>query len=145
MRLAWCMIVLATVQLSWAPSAAGQERAAPSVLDADSIREVTLEEALGIARTLNPELRVSGTGVEQAEYNRLDAFGNFLPDFNAGFGYSNSSTGRLDQTGQAITTTSYFFQLTGRYNLFEGFRKFTELKSARLDLSAEQARYRQDE
>lgn len=145
MRLAWCMIVLATVQLTWAPSASGQERAAPSVLGADSIREVTLEEAIGIARTRNPELRVSGTGVDQAEYNRLDAVGNFLPDFNAGFGYSNASTGRLDQTGQAIVTSSYFFQLTGRYNLFEGFRKFTELKSARLDLSAEQARYRQDE
>lgn len=145
MRLAWYMIVLATVQLTWAPSVSGQERAAPSVLGADSIREVTLEEALGIARTLNPELRISGTGVDQAEYNRLDAFGNFLPDFNAGFGYSNASTARLDQTGQAIVTTSYFFQLTGRYNLFEGFRKFTELKSARLELSAEQARYRQDE
>ncbi len=145
MRLAWCMIVLATAQLTWAPSAFGQERAAPSLLGADSVREVTLEEAIGIARTLNPELRISGTGVDQAEYDRLDAFGNFLPDFNAGFGYSNSSTGRLDQTGQVITTTSYFFQLTGRYDLFQGFRKFTELRSARLDLSAQQARYRQDE
>ena len=145
MRLAWCMIVLATVQLTWAPSAAGQERATPSVLGAGPMREVTLEEAIGIARTLNPELRVSGTGVEQAEYSRLDAVGNFLPDFNAGFGYSNSSTGRLDQTGQAITTTSYFFQLTGRYDLFQGFSKLTELRSAKLDLSAEQARFRQDE
>ncbi len=137
-------VVLCLVSLVWTATARGQE-AGLTPAGADSVRQVTLDDAIRIARALNPELRISETGVDVAEYNRLDAWGNFLPRFDAGFGYSNSSTGRLDQTGQAITTTSYFFQLTGRYDLFQGFRKFTELNSAQLDLASRQAQYRQDE
>jgi outer membrane protein len=136
--------VFAAVSLASAVPASGQDRDV-TVVGSDSVRLVTLDQAVRIARALNPELRVAEANVDVAEYNRLDAWGNFLPTFDAGFGYTNSSTGRLDQTGQAIVATSYFFQLTGRYNLFEGFRKFTQLNSAQLDLSAQQARFRQDE
>ncbi|UCG75308.1 MAG: TolC family protein [Gemmatimonadota bacterium] len=145
MKRVWCVPVIgAAAFLASALPAAAQETELTAAAS-DSVRQVTLGEAIRIARALNPELRISETNIDVAEYNRLDAWGNFLPRFDAGFGYSNSSTGRLDQTGQAITTTSYFFQLTGSYDLFEGFRKFTELNSAQLDLSAQQARYRQDE
>ena len=145
MKRPWCQAaVLAALCLVPASQAAGQERDM-TVAGADSVRQVTLDEAIRIARALNPELRISETNVDVAEYNRLDAWGNFLPRFDASWGYTNSSTGRLDQTGQAIVSTSYFFQLTGRYNLFEGFRKFTELNSAKLDLNAQQADFRQAE
>jgi outer membrane protein len=145
MRREWFVAAFcAAVSLASAAPASGQNRDV-TVMGSDSVRQVTLDQALRIARSLNPELRVAETNVDVAEYNRLDAWGNFLPTFDAGFGYTNSSTGRLDQTGQAIVATSYFFQLTGRYNLFEGFRKFTQLNSAQLDLSAQQAQFRQNE
>lgn len=149
MKREWFVAVTcAAVSLASAAPASGQDRDQyrdVTVIGSDSVRQVTLGQAVRIARALNPELRVAGTNVDVAEFNRLDAWGNFLPTFDAGFGYTNSSTGRLDQTGQAIVATSYFFQLTGRYNLFEGFRKFTQLNSAQLDLSAQQARFRRDE
>ena len=145
MKRHWChTVVLAILVLVPATRAAGQEREM-TALGADSVRQVSLDEAIRIARALNPELRISETNVDVAEYNRLDAWGNFLPNFDALWGYTNSSTGRLDQTGQAIVSTSYFFQLSGRYNLFEGFRKFTELNSAKLDLNAQQADFRRAE
>lgn len=136
--------ICVAVYLASAAPVSSQDRDV-TVVGSDSVRQVTLGQAVRIARALNPELRVAGTNVSVAEFNRLDAWGNFLPTFDAGFGYANSSTGRLDQTGQGIVATSYFFQLTGRYNLFEGFRKFTELNSAQLDLSAQQAQFRQNE
>jgi outer membrane protein len=146
MKREWFVTALcAAVSLASAAPASAQNVDDVTVLASDSVRQVTLDQAVRIARALNPELRVAETNVDVAEYNRLDAWGNFLPTFDAGFGYTNSSTGRLDQTGQAIVATSYFFQLTGRYNLFEGFRKFTELNSAQLDLSARQAQFRQNE
>ncbi len=117
----------------------------PVVPGLEDMREVTLEEAVEIARRRNPSLEQARAIVDQREFDRLSAYGSFLPRLDMSYGYSNSSTGRLDPTGQSITNTSYSMQLGTSYDLFTGFRRFNDLRSARLDVRAEEARFRQSE
>jgi TolC family type I secretion outer membrane protein len=106
-------------------------------------RRVTLDQAVTIAMQNNPALTQSRASLDQARYNRLAAYGNFLPSISAGYGYSNSSSARLDVTQQSLTRTSYSFQLSGSYDLFTGLRRFSQMKSANLNVEAQQASFRQ--
>jgi outer membrane protein TolC len=108
-------------------------------------RQVTLEQALRLAERNNPSLEQSWSSVEIAGYQELTAWGSFLPNLNLSYQYSDASSGRLDPTGQAITTTSYSAQLRGSVDLFRGFRRFTDLKAARLGVEASEASYREAE
>ena len=119
--------------------------AVPEVGAQDLVRKVTLEEALGLAERNNPNLEQSASSVEIAGYQELSAWGQFLPNLNLSYQYSDASSGRLDPTGQAITTTSYSAQLRGSVDLFRGFRRFTDLKGARLGVAASEARFREAE
>ncbi|MFQ5680051.1 MAG: TolC family protein [Gemmatimonadota bacterium] len=125
---------------------AGSLVAAPAFAqETETVRQVTLQQAVEIALQKNPLLRQAQTTVEQRQFDRLAAYGSFLPGVNLGYGYSNSSTGRLDPTGQSITRTSYTMQLRATYDLFSGLRRFSDVKSSRLSLHAENARLRQTE
>lgn len=108
-------------------------------------RPVTLDEAVSIAMRRNPGLSQARTNIENAEYTRLSAYGAFLPDLNLSYGYSNASSGRIDPTGQGIVRTSYNTRLRASYTLFDGWRRFTDLKGARLGVVEQNARYRQTE
>lgn len=118
-------------------SLAAQQEAAPT------FRPITLDEAIEIALRRNPTLEQARTNIESAEHTRLAAVGNFLPDLSMSYGYSNASTGRLDPTGQGIVSTSYSAQLSASYNIFDGWRRFSDLRSARLGVREENARYRE--
>lgn len=112
---------------------------------ADEFRPITLDEAVEIALRRNPTLSQARTNIESAEHNRLAAVGSLLPSLSLSYGYSNASTGRIDPTGQGIVSTSYTTQLTGSYNIFDGWRRFTDLKGANLGIEESTARYRQTE
>ena len=111
----------------------------------EGARQVTLEEALRMAELNNPQLEQSASSVEVAQYQELVAWGQFLPDLSLRYQFSDASSGRLDPTGQAITTTSYSAQLGASVDLFRGFRRFTDLKEAKLGVEASQARLREAE
>lgn len=111
----------------------------------ESFRPLTLDEAIEMALRRNPNLDQARTNIEQAEHSRLSAWGGFLPNLGLSYGYSNSSTGRLDPTGQGIVSTSYSAQLGASYSLFDGMRRFSDLKAARLGVVQQQASYRQSE
>ncbi len=115
------------------------------VIAVPGARPITLDEAVEIALRRNPTLLQAFTSIEIAEHNRLSAYGAFLPSVNMSFGYSNSSTGRLDALGQGIVSTSYSTQLSASYNLFDGWRRFTDLAGARLGVIEQNARYREAE
>jgi len=106
---------------------------------------MTLEEAIDTALDRSPTLRVSDAGRAQVEADRLGVVGRFLPRFDWAYGYSTSSTGRLDPTGQAITTTSHTTQLTTSYDLFSGFQRMNDYRAAGLRVKAEYASFVQDE
>ena len=91
-------------------------------LPGDAFRPITIDEAVEAARRRNPALQQAYSAIEQAEHNRLGAYGQFLPSVNMSFGYGNSSSGRLDAIGQGIVTSSYSTQLNANYNLFDGWR-----------------------
>jgi TolC family type I secretion outer membrane protein len=111
----------------------------------EGFRALTLEEAIAMAQRRNPALDQARTNIESAEHNRLSAWGGFLPNLNLSYGYSNSSSGRLDPTGQGIVSTSYSAQLGASYSLLDGMRRFSDLKAARLGVVEQNARYRQSE
>ena len=111
----------------------------------EAVRQVTLEQALELAVRNNPTLEQSASAVEIAGFQELSAWGQFLPNLSLSYQYSDASSGRLDPTGQAITTTSYSAQLRGSVDLFRGFRRFTDLKGARLGVEASEARLREAE
>lgn len=116
---------------------------AQQMMDPPEFRPVTLEEAIEIALRRSPTLEQARTNIESAEHTRLAAVGNFLPDLSMSYGYSNASTGRLDPTGQGIVSTSYSAQLSASYNIFDGWRRFSDLNSARLGVREQNARFRE--
>ena len=109
----------------------------------EAVRQVTLEEALGLAERNNPSLDQSASSVDIAGYQELTAWGSFLPSLSLSYGYSDATRAQLDPTGQAITTTSYSAQLRGSVDLFRGFRRFSDLKGAKLGVEASEAAYRE--
>ena len=134
-----CIVALITLATPLSVDVRAQE------LPGEAFRPITIEEAVEAARRRNPSLQQAYSAIEQAEHNRLGAYGQFLPAVNMSFGYGNSSSGRLDAIGQGIVTSSYSTQLTAGYNLFDGWRRFTDLKGAKLGVVEQNARYRQAE
>lgn len=115
----------------------------PGVGAQEPARPITLDEAIETALRRNPDLDAAEADLDAAQSNRLAAYGTLLPSLDLGYGYSTSSTGRLDPTGQAITNTSWTGQLTARYNIFSGFRRVAEISSSRRSAEAAGARYRE--
>jgi outer membrane protein len=129
-----------TMAAAGADTALGADTMLPG--QGPAARKLTLGEAVAIAERNNPALRQSKANLDVARYQRLSAYGSFLPSVNASYGYSNSSVARLDPTQQALTTTSYSFQLSGSYDLFTGLRRFSQMRSANLNVQAQEESYR---
>ena len=126
---------LAVLLLGGAPSTAGAQE--------EGARRVTLQQAIDVALGANPAMTQVEADVDLAEFDRLSAYGEFLPDLSLGYGFSDASTARLDPTQQSLTRTSYTLQLGASLELFDGFRRFNNLESAREGVQAERARRRQ--
>lgn len=105
---------------------------------------VSLDEAIEIALRRNPQLRRSRTSVDMANYDRLSAYGSYLPDLSLGYGFSDASTARLDPTQQSITRTSYTLQLGASVDVFTGFRRMNQIRASRLQVAAEEESYREE-
>lgn len=138
-------LALAALGPLLADAAGAQEPSGPE-LQAQSWHQVAprplaLDEALRLARIGSPLLRSADAQLDQAHSRRREAYGGFVPSVNLGYAYSNSSTGRLDPTGQQIVNTSWSTQLNARYDLFSGFSRVTGLQAARRRAHAAEARY----
>lgn len=120
-------------------------RPAPAAAQApvDSVRHLQLDEAVQMALRQSPVLDQAAADLRVSQVGRTSALGSFLPDISVGYGYSNSSTGRLDPTGQAITRSSYSTNISGSLQLFDGLRRFHDLEGANRSLSAREALYEQ--
>jgi outer membrane protein TolC len=124
-----------------ASPAAGQEVVGER--EVGLVRQVSLGEALELARQYAPTLEQQESALEIARYTELTAWGAFLPDASLSYGYSNSSSPRLDATQQALTRTNYSAQLRGSVDIFQGLRRFSSLSGAKRGVEASAARYRQ--
>jgi len=124
--------------------APAQERDAPADVGAafDGVRAVTLEEALELARANAPTLERSASALEIARYGELTAWGAFFPSASLSYGYSNSSSARLDPTSQGFSTTNYSARVNGSIDLLD-WQRLSSLKEARRGVDASSAQYRQ--
>jgi len=116
--------------------AAGQT---PEVFTAGEARPVTLEEAVDVASRNSPLLQQARANLRSSEAGATGSLSGFLPSIDFGYGFSESQTGRLDDTGQSITTRSFTSRLRGNLTLFDGLRNYNELKASRTEVRAERA------
>ena len=133
---------IAILSLILAPAAALQAQQ-PSLLAGDSLRPISLEEAVSLAQRTNPsaiqargQLRAASSGVRSA-------YGAFLPSLSYSMGRNTQSGQRFDNIrNQVVTVTnpsSYSAGLSSSIELFDGGRRFAELRGARADVDAAEA------
>lgn len=116
----------------------------PAVPVRPDARLVGLEEAAELALRRSPALARAEAELDGARGDRLRAYGALLPTVELGYGYSNSSTGRLDPTGQTITNTAWSTELTARYDVLGFLRRGSNLTAAREQTTAAGARHREE-
>ncbi len=97
-------------------------------------RSITLEEALDLALRVNPTVVQARGQVSIADAGKLQALGNWLPSVSASSGFS-AQPGRevLDPTTNTLitpTSTSYSGGVSASLQLFNGFRRLAENRSA---------------
>lgn len=110
-------------------------------------RQVTLEEAIRLAREKDPAVVQATGAVRTANANVLQAKGNFLPNLSAnasrGTSFSEGPS-RIDPaTGEVIsgdiTNSSLQFGLSTGIELFSGFRRTAQLRDANAGLRQQEA------
>lgn len=132
-RQRWLLGGLAGVSLCLAASAASGQ----------TVRTVTLEEAISLAHRNHPVTVAAETDVAVASADRLTSLGSFLPTVTANGVYTNSSNERFDQsTGQRVST-SYIAQTQFGWDLFTAGRRFAGYRAARARLDAADASLRE--
>ena len=116
---------------------------AASAASAQTVRTVTLEEAIALAHRNHPVAVAAETEVAVASADRLTSLGSFLPTVTANGVYTNSSNERFDQsTGQRVST-SYIAQTQFGWDLFTAGRRLSGYRAARSRLAAADASLRE--
>jgi outer membrane protein len=116
------------------PVAAAQQPAA------QPLREVTLNEAIQAALSVQPAMVQAHGDERNADASRRQAYGAFIPSVSVGASAARSNVGRIDQTtGRPVPPEySYTGSLNASLELFDGFRRFANLKAtAAVDAAAE--------
>lgn len=101
----------------------------------------TLQECVNYALENNISIQQSELNVLQGEIDKKDAFGNFLPSFNASANHSwniglnqNITTGLLEN----LTTQFTAFGLNSNVTIYNGLRNVNQLHRANLAILANQ-------
>lgn len=119
----------------------------PSGVLAAQQRQVTLEEAIRLARAKDPAVVQATGAVRTANAGVLQAKGSFLPSVNAtasrGTSFSEGLSRVDPETGEVIsgdiTSGSVSLGLSGGLELFTGFRRGGQLRDANATLRQQQA------
>lgn len=103
---------------------------------------VTLEEALRMARHVNPAIVQAEGQVENAAAAKRQAFGNWLPSISAGTSYNlvpagsfyTSDGAQLTRSGQSASGS-----ISASLQLFDGFQRIAQNRSANADQASAEA------
>jgi outer membrane protein len=97
-----------------------------------AVQEITLDQAVRRALDIQPAMVQARGDERNAGASTRSAFGAFLPSVTTGASASRSNRGRIDQTtGQPVPPEySYTGSLNLSLELFDGFRRFANLKAA---------------
>lgn len=107
---------------------------------APALREVTLNEAIQRALSVQPTMIQARGDERNTDAGRRQAWGAFIPTVSVGASAARSNVSRIDPaTGRPVPPE---YSYTGSFNasleLFDGFRRFANLKAtAALDAAAE--------
>jgi outer membrane protein len=103
--------------------------------------EVTLNEAVQRALQVQPAMVQARGDQRTAGAQGRSAIGSYLPSLSVGGSASRSNVGRIDQTtGQPVPPEySYTGSLNASLELFDGFRRFANLKAANANRDAAEA------
>lgn len=93
-------------------------------------RVVTLREAVDLALRNSPQAVAAEVATDNAEVALRQTFGAFLPTFNLGSNYANSSNQRFDQATGQLVSQNYSAQATGSLELFSFGRRIAERRAA---------------
>jgi len=95
-------------------------------------QEVTLQEAVRRSLDVQPAMVQARGDQRNAGASTRSAFGAFLPTFSTGISAARSNVSRIDPTtGQPVPPEySYTGSLNASLELFDGFRRFANLRAA---------------
>ncbi len=126
----------------WTPVAA-LLLAAPGVASAqEPPRAVTLDEALRLAVEVHPNVVQAQTDVYVAGAQKREAIGNWLPSLNGNTSWSTNSATRFDPNTQrnvSAANTSASVGISASLELFDGFRRLAQNRSAAANLASADA------
>ena len=93
--------------------------------------EVTLPEAIQRALQVQPAMAVARGDQRNTSASKRSAYGAFIPSVSVGASAARSNVGRIDgTTGRAIPPEyTYTGSLNASLDLFDGFRRFANLKA----------------
>lgn len=109
----------------------------------DSLVPISLDEAVALAQRNNPST-IQARGQTRAANSAVrSAYGAFLPSLSYSMGRTTQSGQRFDALRNQVVTVSnpsnYSAGLSSSIELFDGGRRFAELRSARADVDASEA------
>lgn len=98
--------------------------------DGPAGRVVTLREAVELALRNSPTAVQAEVATDNAQVALRQTLGAFLPSFNLGSTYANSSNQRFDQATGQLVSQNYSAQATGSFEVFSFGRRFAERRAA---------------
>jgi outer membrane protein len=132
------LAILALLPLAGAVAQVPAVRSAP-----DSLHPISLDEAVALAQRSNPTAVQARGQLRTASSAVRSAWGSFIPTLNASMSQNKRSSERFDQTLDRFVTSqspwNYQAGLSTSLELFDGGRRFAELRAARADVDAAEA------
>jgi outer membrane protein TolC len=116
------------VAVGCATTAAAQQAQQPA---APRQYEVTLKEAIERSLDVQPAMIQAQGDQRNAGASKRSAFGAFIPAVTVGASSSHRNNSGVDpQTGRPVPPTSYSGNFSASLDLFDGFRRFANVKAA---------------
>ncbi|HEX5726345.1 MAG TPA: TolC family protein, partial [Longimicrobiaceae bacterium] len=105
----------------------------------DTVRTVTLQEAVARALEVDPAAVAATSEIANARAELMENRGAWLPSLTLNSTYSNSSNERFDQSTGRLSSENYTAQVATGLEVFDGGRRFFERRSANAQLRAAEA------
>ncbi len=130
-----------TVDTRWLPVMLAAVLLVPGAADGQ-VRSVTLGDALDLAVRAHPGMVQARGQVDVAGADKREAVGNWLPNLTGNGGWSTNSATRFDPNTQrtvSAASTSYSAGFNASLELFDGFRRAAQNRSAGADFESADA------
>lgn len=109
----------------------------------DSLRTISLQEAVSLAQRNNPSAVTARGQTRAAQSSVRSAYGAFIPSLSANVSQTQQGGQRFDnirnQVVQSTQPWNYSAGLSSSLELFDGGRRFSDLRANRADVDAAEA------